>query len=498
MVSPHDPLLPAAPRGADRRSAAGSRRKLALAAARRRCSPRSRCGSRCGASRCPSCSPRPSSSRCSPRRAPLAVYGHAGLPGAAGRARGDGRRRRAHRAAAAARARGRSRPWSRCRGCRSSTRRSRRRSPPSRCGAAARAGAAAALGLVGGLAAAGVVYLVAHQALVRRLDALRRRRPLRRRRAHRRRARPGLRRPRRAACSGLLVDRDFGLAAWQPAWLLAVPALARARAPRSRAAGSGVALPLAAGWLVATFVALTMHGWWWPGRQVVVVLPLAVLRGRVVGGAVAAPRRRLAVRWAASASRRTLWFVVEAYWAALTWVVDFYETANPLYRVWRLVLPDFWQPRRRRRGRSRARGRLRSRPPRPTRTRERAARAGAGRRARRAARPRSTGRWETSTLPSTSDAVEDVVAAELAADDLAGAVRVGLQLELLGPDQRLDGGRAVPVRDREAAEQRLDQAVRDPAREEVAGTDELGRPAGRRARGTAPPPALPGRRCRRA
>jgi len=34
---------------------------------------------------------------------------------------------------------------------------------------------------------------------------------------------------------------------------------------------------LLAGWLVATFAANTMHGWWWPGRQTVVVLPLALL-----------------------------------------------------------------------------------------------------------------------------------------------------------------------------------------------------------------------------
>jgi hypothetical protein len=75
---------------------------------------------------------------------------------------------------------------------------------------------------------------------------------------------------------GLLVDRDFGLAAWQPAWLLLVPALAALLAARPRGWGA-LALPLAAGWATATWVALTMHGFWWPGRQVVVVLPLAVL-----------------------------------------------------------------------------------------------------------------------------------------------------------------------------------------------------------------------------
>ena len=77
----------------------------------------------------------------------------------------------------------------------------------------------------------------------------------------------------------LLVDRTFGLVPWQPAWLLLVPALGalaavRLPAPLGRAA---LAVPLAAGWLVATYPALTMHGYWWPGRQVVVVLPLALL-----------------------------------------------------------------------------------------------------------------------------------------------------------------------------------------------------------------------------
>ena len=96
---------------------------------------------------------------------------------------------------------------------------------------------------------------------------------------------------------GLLIDRDFGLAAWQPAWLLLVPAAAAmlgrrpARQPReahsaalrSFARGPSLAqrtvllVPLATGWLTATYIALTMHGFWWPGRQLVVLLPVAVL-----------------------------------------------------------------------------------------------------------------------------------------------------------------------------------------------------------------------------
>jgi hypothetical protein len=138
---------------------------------------------------------------------------------------------------------------------------------------------------------------------------------------------------------GLLVDRGFGLAAWQPAWLLAVPALA-VLVWRRPAGWAALAAPLAAGWLVATFVALTMHGWWFAGRQVVVVLPLAVL---TVAWWVGPDRRRrllLAVAGGVGLLAQG-WLVAEGAAGRITWVVDFAATGNPLYRAWRLVLPDY-------------------------------------------------------------------------------------------------------------------------------------------------------------
>jgi hypothetical protein len=138
---------------------------------------------------------------------------------------------------------------------------------------------------------------------------------------------------------GLLVDRGFGLAAWQPAWLLAVPAvaaLARHRPP----GWAALALPLAAGWLVATFVALTMHGWWFAGRQVVVVLPLAALA--VAWWTGRDRRRRLLLAVAGGFGVLAFgWLVAEGAAGRVTWAVDFAATANPLYRAWRLVLPDY-------------------------------------------------------------------------------------------------------------------------------------------------------------
>jgi hypothetical protein len=138
---------------------------------------------------------------------------------------------------------------------------------------------------------------------------------------------------------GLLVDRGFGLAAWQPAWLLAVPALA-ALVRRRPAGWAALAAPLAAGWLVATFVALTMHGWWFAGRQVVVVLPLAALAVAWWAGPGRGRRLLLAVAGGVGVLAQ-LWLVAEGAAGRVTWAVDAAATANPLYRVWRLALPDY-------------------------------------------------------------------------------------------------------------------------------------------------------------
>jgi len=137
---------------------------------------------------------------------------------------------------------------------------------------------------------------------------------------------------------GLLTDRGFGLAAWQPAFLLAVPALVAflRRRPRGWAA---LGIPLALGWLNATFVALTMHGWWWPGRQVVVVLPCVVLAVAWWVGAYAPARTWLALG-AALGIFTFVWFTAEGILDHRHLITGFQHTTNPWYQAWRLVLPD--------------------------------------------------------------------------------------------------------------------------------------------------------------
>jgi hypothetical protein len=143
---------------------------------------------------------------------------------------------------------------------------------------------------------------------------------------------------------GLLLDRGFGLAAWMPGYLLAVPALAVL--VRRRPAGwAGLVVPLAAGWATATWVALTMHGWWWPGRQTVVVLPCLVLVvAWWVGEAATTGRLRLLATTAVYGVVAWLWLVAEVLAGQRTLIVDFEGTTNPLYRVWRLALPDYRDP----------------------------------------------------------------------------------------------------------------------------------------------------------
>ncbi|MGH3908380.1 MAG: hypothetical protein ACRDTE_29975 [Pseudonocardiaceae bacterium] len=146
---------------------------------------------------------------------------------------------------------------------------------------------------------------------------------------------------------GLLVDRDFGLAAWQPGWLLAVPAVAALLARPPRGVGAApLVLPLVAGWLVATFLALTMHGWWWPGRQTVVVLPLALLAVLCwLARSGTAVRVAAAVLGLAGVSTYAALLVDgwtgEIVWVSHVLVTGYSEVDAPVYHALRPLLPAY-------------------------------------------------------------------------------------------------------------------------------------------------------------
>ena len=74
---------------------------------------------------------------------------------------------------------------------------------------------------------------------------------------------------------GLFIDQRFGIGRWAPLLLVAVPGLAllaMAGWPQRLALGLIIVQML-----IATFVAITMMGWWFPGRTLLTVLPLFVV-----------------------------------------------------------------------------------------------------------------------------------------------------------------------------------------------------------------------------
>jgi hypothetical protein len=138
--------------------------------------------------------------------------------------------------------------------------------------------------------------------------------------------------------TGLLVDDAFGLGAWAPAWLLLPFALGAWLRARPQSSASTV-VPLATGWVVATFAALTMHGWWWPGRQLVVVLPFAVVM--LAWSVDHVPNlRRVFVPLALIGVATWCVTTAEAIARRRVLIVDFDRTANPWYRLWHQFLPD--------------------------------------------------------------------------------------------------------------------------------------------------------------
>jgi hypothetical protein len=139
---------------------------------------------------------------------------------------------------------------------------------------------------------------------------------------------------------GLMLDRDFGLAAWQPAYLLALPALVVLCMWRPKHWLLLVA-PLTVGWLNATFVALTMHGWWWPGRQVVVVLPCVVVAVAWWAAARPVALRAVAVLGVLGASIYA-WLIAQAVFGDMTLIVTFESAvSHPFLWAWRPLLPDY-------------------------------------------------------------------------------------------------------------------------------------------------------------
>ncbi|MDP6895291.1 MAG: hypothetical protein QGF73_08040 [Acidimicrobiales bacterium] len=138
---------------------------------------------------------------------------------------------------------------------------------------------------------------------------------------------------------GLLVDKGFGLAAWTPSFLI-LP-IAIAFNCRKKVDGwHYLILPFLIGWSTATWIAFTMHGWWWPGRQTVAVLPLGIIAITMLLDHF---KKFLLPTILATAigSIGWIWVAIEAQTGRRALIVDFEDTSWPWYKVWSKIFPDF-------------------------------------------------------------------------------------------------------------------------------------------------------------
>ena len=128
---------------------------------------------------------------------------------------------------------------------------------------------------------------------------------------------------------GLFLDARFGLLRWLPAAALALWGL------RRRTLVHAAVLLVAV--LMGTFVSITMMGWWFPGRMLVVALPgLAVL---VALGAARLPRTALVLAvWSLLIAAATVW---SARTGGIRLAVDPWTVGAPLAPAW--LFPDFRQ-----------------------------------------------------------------------------------------------------------------------------------------------------------
>lgn len=142
---------------------------------------------------------------------------------------------------------------------------------------------------------------------------------------------------------GLLSDRRYGLIGWSPIWMLLPASVVwlAGSSDRSRFARGVVLAPFVVGWSTATFVALSMHSWWTPGRQIVVVAPLAVLAMCTLVDRFGW-LRPVALTSGVVAATNWLWVVVESSTGRRTVVVDFFDTAAPFYRLLAPIFAQGW------------------------------------------------------------------------------------------------------------------------------------------------------------
>jgi hypothetical protein len=138
---------------------------------------------------------------------------------------------------------------------------------------------------------------------------------------------------------GLFVDRRFGIGRWAPLLLLVVPGLALAfrRGWAHRLVCVLVLVQVA----IATFVAITMMGWWFPGRTMVTVFPLLALPLVALLERAGRAATILAVSLGAWSVANTISLAVAGHSGEVVVAVDPFELGAAPFRLTAGLFPSY-------------------------------------------------------------------------------------------------------------------------------------------------------------
>lgn len=138
---------------------------------------------------------------------------------------------------------------------------------------------------------------------------------------------------------GLFIDRRFGIGRWAPIFLAVLPALPLTW--RWARQGSLVVTLICAQIAMATYVAVTMMGWWFPGRMLIVVYPLFATVLTIVAARLPAPGRWTGAGLALYSLAVTGALVHAARGGEVTIAVDPFALDSPLFRAPAQLFPQY-------------------------------------------------------------------------------------------------------------------------------------------------------------
>lgn len=138
---------------------------------------------------------------------------------------------------------------------------------------------------------------------------------------------------------GLFIDQRFGIGRWAP--VLLVSAVATPLLWKSGSAARLVLALFAAQILAATFIAITMMGWWFPGRTLITVLPLAALPVAYAWQASRPALRAVIVVAALYSVAITIAFALAGHAREVTSAVNPFDLRSAIFTIPTALFPNY-------------------------------------------------------------------------------------------------------------------------------------------------------------